>query len=296
VQVLFRRLPPPLGCLAYAPKGPLVDLQDEDTSQQLFRAVHQLCRSRRAFMCKIEPDQLVSATLAAQLEHHGFQPSQQTIQPPRTILVDVSIDEDQILKRMKSKTRYNIRLSERRGVQVHVGGPHDLNAFNELMVVTGERDRFGVRSPAYYERAWDILGQAGWARLFVATFEGQPLAGLLAFACGRKAWYIAGASGNEHRARMPTYAVQWAAIRWARERGCTTYDLCGVPDEDETTLEDHFADRHDGLWGVYRFKRGFGGRVVRYAGAFDCVYNRLLYWVYNVALGLRKRQSAIGGT
>jgi peptidoglycan pentaglycine glycine transferase (the first glycine) len=288
-QVLFRRLPMSLGTLAYVPKGPLVDYGDEDTCRRLFEAIRQLCRSRHAFMCKIEPDLPASAALSTRLARHGFHPSRQTVQPPRTILIDISVDEGQILERMKSKTRYNIRLSGRKGVQVHEGSRQDLDAFNQLMAITGRRDSFGVRSPEYYERAYDIFGQTE-AGLFVATFEGQPLAGLLALACGHKAWYIAGASGNEHRDKMPTYAVQWAAIRWAKARGCTTYDLCGVPDEDEDVLEAHFAERHDGLWGVYRFKRGFGGRVVRYAGAFDCAYNKPLYWIYNLALKLRKQR------
>ena len=90
---------------------------------------------------------------------------------------------------------------------------------------------------------------------------------------------------------MPTYALQWAAIRWARSRGCTTYDLWGVPDEDTATLEAQFAERSDGLWGVYRNKRGFGGQLVRYAGAFDHVYNRPLYQLYRFALKLRERET-----
>jgi lipid II:glycine glycyltransferase (peptidoglycan interpeptide bridge formation enzyme) len=179
-------------------------------------------------------------------------------------------------------------LSSRKGVHVHEGERADLDVFNRLMAITGQRDGFGVRSPAYYERACEIFCGADQARLFIATFEGQPLAGLLALACGPKSWYIAGASGNAHREKMPAYALQWAAIQWAKARGCTSYDLYGVPDEDEETLEAHFTERRDGLWGVYRFKRGFGGRLVRYVGPWDRVYNRPLYWLYHLALKLRK--------
>jgi lipid II:glycine glycyltransferase (peptidoglycan interpeptide bridge formation enzyme) len=124
-------------------------------------------------------------------------------------------------------------------------------------------------------------------RLFMASFEGQPIAGVLVFACGSRSWYAYGASGNEHRNKMPTYAVQWAAIKWAKARGCRSYDLYGVPDEDEETLEAGFRERHDGLWGVYRFKRGFGGQLVRSIGALDYVYSKPLYWLYERALALR---------
>jgi lipid II:glycine glycyltransferase (peptidoglycan interpeptide bridge formation enzyme) len=79
---------------------------------------------------------------------------------------------------------------------------------------------------------------------------------------------------------MPTYAVQWAAMQWAKARGCTTYDLWGVPDFPEAALEKQFTERSDGLWGVYRFKRGFGGELRRTVGSADRVYNKMLYRLY----------------
>ena len=286
-QVLFRRLP--IGrTLAYVPKGPLVGIHT-DACPALLDALHDVCRSERAILLKIEPDLFESVPLSQQLASYGFHPSAHTVQPRRTILVDITGTEKEILARMKSKTRYNIRLAARRDVRVDPGRPTDMNTFNRLMAVTGQRDDFGVHSPAYYERAHDILGRADMARLFMATYDGEPLAGLMACACGHKAWYMYGASGNEHRDRMPTYALQWAAIQWSRSRGCTSYDLWGVPDQDEETLEDCFAERHDGLWGVYRHKRGYGGQVVRYAGAFDYVYSRPLYRIYSLALKLRNQ-------
>ncbi len=102
----------------------------------------------------------------------------------------------------------------------------------------------------------------------------------MVFAYGSRAWYFYGASTNQHRHRMPTYLLQWEAMRWARDQGCTEYDLWGVPDEDEHTLEDQFAERSDGLWGVYRFKRGFGGNLRRALGPWDRVYQPVLYTFY----------------
>jgi lipid II:glycine glycyltransferase (peptidoglycan interpeptide bridge formation enzyme) len=292
-QVLYRRLP--LGThLAYVPKGPLVDLADSGMCQVLLDAVHNQCQSRRAIMVKIEPDLRMDTTpygawetVRDLLRGYGFQPGAQTIQPRRTILLDLVPDEDEILRRMKSKTRYNIRLAERKGVCIHHDREGDIDAFVQLMAVTGERNAFGVHTAAYYRRAYALLSPVGMVRLLIATYEGQPIAGLMAFACGPKAWYVYGGSGDEHRERMPNYALQWAAIRWAKVRGCLSYDLYGVPDEEQETLEAQFADRHDGLWGVYRFKRGFGGQLVRYVGAFDYVYNRPLYWLYHQALRMR---------
>jgi lipid II:glycine glycyltransferase (peptidoglycan interpeptide bridge formation enzyme) len=97
---------------------------------------------------------------------------------------------------------------------------------------------------------------------------------------GKRATYLYGASSNTHRDAMPTYLIQWEAMRWARAQGCTEYDLWGVPDASPQTLEAEFTERSEGLWGVYRFKRGFGGELRRSAGPWDRVYNRPLYNLY----------------
>jgi len=86
---------------------------------------------------------------------------------------------------------------------------------------------------------------------------------------------------------MASYGVQWAAIQWAKARGCKYYDMWGIPDEEETALEAQFETRDDGLWGVYGFKRGWGGRVVRSVGAWDRVYNPLIYSAYKLAVKIR---------
>jgi peptidoglycan pentaglycine glycine transferase (the first glycine) len=193
---------------------------------------------------------------------------------------------------MKQKTRYNIRLAGRKGVTVREGDEADLPAFYHLMKVTAERDGFGIHSREYYETVHRLLVPADQGRLLLAEYEGQLLAGLVATAFGQRACYMYGASSDEHRNLMPSYLLQWEAMLWARERGCRSYDLWGVPDEDEETLEAEFAQRNDGLWGVYRFKRGFGGRVVRTIGAWDLVYAPLRYRLYTLAVGwLNLRQA-----
>ena len=160
-----------------------------------------------------------------------------------------------------------------------------------MMEVTGERDEFGVHTGEYYRRAYQLFhhqdDQKNMCELLIASYQGTPLAGLMAFATGQRAWYLYGASNNKERNRMPTYLIQSAAIQWARQRGCTEYDLWGVPDYDEDTLEAQFSERSDGLWGVYRFKRGFGGELKRSAGAYDKVYRPLLYKAYQAIIARR---------
>jgi lipid II:glycine glycyltransferase (peptidoglycan interpeptide bridge formation enzyme) len=292
-SVLFRKLPLGLGTFAYVPKGPLVDWDNVPLVSKLFEGLDALCRVRRTFAVKIEPDieegpgiDICHSSREADTRHSA------SVQPCRTILLDLTKTEDEILAAMHQKTRYNIRLAARKGVVVHEGTEDDLPAFYALTQVTSARDDFGVHSAGYYRAALELFAPRGWARLFVAEvhetgIEPTPVAAIMVFAFGNKAWYMYGASGDEHRERMPNHALQWEAIRWAKSRGCATYDLWGVPDEDEAALEAQYLKRDDGLWGVYRFKRGFGGWLVRYAGAFDRVYNPLLYRAFLFALRRR---------
>ena len=277
-QMLLRKLP--LGLtFAYIPKGPL-----GENWQVLWPEIDRVCRQNRAIFLKVEPDAWESdaAHLAANLA--GFSAAR-PVQPYRTVLVDLNGSEEDWLARMKQKTRYNIRLAQRKDVLVKPST--DVAAFQRMMQVTGARDSFGVHNLAYYQKAYNAFSTGGDVVLLMAEYQGQALAGLMAFAYGKTAWYFYGASTNEERNRMPTYLLQWEAMRWAAARGCQRYDLWGIPDLDEQDLEAQFAGRGDGLWGVYRFKRGFGGEVRRSAGAWDRVYQPALYRLYLLYLQRR---------
>jgi peptidoglycan pentaglycine glycine transferase (the first glycine) len=285
-QVLYRSLPAGLGTIAYVPKGPVGDFDDPPALQALLDAIHPLARQRRAICLKIEPNLEDDETLPGRLQALGFRPSPQAVQPRSTILVDLDAEPETLLKRMKQKTRYNIRLAARKGVTVRPGDEGDLPAFYRLMETTAQRDGFGIHSQAYYETAHHLFVPSGQGQLLLAEYEGQMLSGLVVLAFGDTACYMYGASSDQHRNLMPTYLLQWEAMLWARAQGCRRYDLWGIPDEDEATLEAQFTQRHDGLWGVYRFKRGFGGRLVRSAGTWDLVYAPHRYRLYAAAVAL----------
>jgi len=290
-QILYRHLPAGIGKIAYIPRGPLANWSDETEMRPLLSTIKDTAQAHGAVAVTVEPDLTDDPQLREIISALGFRPAPITIQPPRTIIVDISYNEDTILGAMKSKTRYNVRLAGRKGVSVHAGSRDDLAAFNGLMAITGTRDGFDVHSPAYYEAAYDHFVPRGWASLILAEVEEEPVAGVMVFALGRQAWYVYGASSDTHRNKMPTYLVQWEAIRWARAQGCTTYDLWGVPDADEETLESDFTTRSDGLWGVYRFKRGFGGKLVRTVGTWDLVCAPARYAIYRSLSNLRQRMS-----
>jgi lipid II:glycine glycyltransferase (peptidoglycan interpeptide bridge formation enzyme) len=274
-QILFRRLP--LGLtFAYIPKGP-VGTSSTQTNTQFWADVDTLCQKKHAVFLKMEQDGW-EGDPGSSIQHDAFLSSPQHIQPRTTLVVDLRGSEEDVFNRMKPKARYNIRLAGRKDVLVH---PSDnMDAFYRIMGVTSQREEFNVHSLEYYRRAYALFYPKGMCELFVADFQGQTLAAVMAFAYGKNAYYFYGASGDVERNRKPTYPLQWETIRWAQAKGCTEYDMWGIPDEATDVDDDEAEAREDGLWGVYRFKRGFGGSIKRAHQTLDRVYNPLLYKFY----------------
>ncbi len=293
-QILFRRLAPGL-TLAYMPRGPIVDVNDHNIVAALFDALVAKARARGAFALKVEPNAHADFSFVQRVI--GNWRVATGIQPRTTIHLDLTRDLDAILAQMKPKWRYNIRLAERKGVTVRVAAADDLAAFYQLMQITGARDHFAIHSLAYYRAAFELLGDH--ARIFIAEYEREPLAAIFVTVFGGEAIYLYGASGNAHRERMPNHALHWAAIQWAKARACARYDFWGVPEERPKT-EDERQTTTDSLPsavlrpssalpdGLYQFKQGFGGVVVRYADTYDLVFSRWRYALYLRALKIRR--------
>lgn len=294
-SILFRRLP--WGqTVAYVPKGPAVDWSDTAQTRAVLTMARNAAVKARAAAIKIEPDLPASVEVETALRSYGYTPSPQRVQPLSTIILDLSGEEEAILARMKQKWRYNIRLAERKGVTVRAGGVADLPAVQALMDATGARDGFSTHNLAYHRRATELFAPQGLMTWLLAEHDGELLAAIAVFAIGSTAYYMWGASSDSGRNLMPNHAVQWAAIRWARARGCASYDLWGIPDEVGENPEAYAEQESWGegdLWGVYRFKQGFGGRVVRFTGAWDLPLSRGGYALYKLALRVRKSQ--VGG-
>jgi lipid II:glycine glycyltransferase (peptidoglycan interpeptide bridge formation enzyme) len=280
IQLLFKKLPFGFS-VGYSPRTS-VEAVESLIGGNLGQVVDRVCKKNWAIFLKIEPD---CWALDRRFESKNYRLSNHAIQPLSTIEVDITGSEDEILGGMKQKCRYNIRLAEKKEIIVRESG--NVNEFYELMQETGGRDGFEVHSREYYKTAYHLAKTADMMTLFVAEYDGAPLASLMVFAVGSRSWYLYGASSDRERNRMPAYLLQWKAIQWAKEKGCKTYDLWGIPDEMEAILERDFEKRHDGLWGVYRFKRGFGGMVKRAHPPLDRIYSKILYMVYAIRQKLR---------
>ena len=280
VQVLTRtRRVSPLGPsvgLAYVPRGPLAESRAD--AEALIEASIGEARRRGASLLRIEP---VCAAHAEVLKARGFRRTAEFVQIPRTAIVDLGSNDEVVLASFKSKMRYNIRLAARRGVRIENDSSESaFDEFYELTTTTARRQGFAIHAASYYRDVTRTFGDN--AALFVARFEGRALAALISVAFGPEAVYLYGASSDAERARMAPHAVQWAAMQWARSRGCRRYDLWGMADPN---------DPGDPMAGVHRFKLGFNPQLVEYPGTFDLPLQRVRSWV--LTSGVLRARAAV---
>jgi len=282
--VLKRPIPLVGGCLFYAPRGPIVDFTDDSLWGELLAEIRALAAEHNAVALKIDPaistqDQPVSERLqAAGFRRGSPQGDFGGVQPRYVMKVDISVEPDDLIMQFKSKTRYNIRLAGRKGVSVRSDCTRqDIADFHRILQITAQRDGFMVRDISYFYNIWDLIIQRNLGRMFLAYVEDELVGGTIAFVLGHQAWYVYGASSNQHREKMPNYLLQWEMIKWAQEQGCRVYDMRGVAREIDGQAQGESA-------GLNRFKRGFAAQYVEYIGDWDLVFRPLAYRLFTTGL------------
>jgi lipid II:glycine glycyltransferase (peptidoglycan interpeptide bridge formation enzyme) len=271
----------------YASKGPVLrDWGDAGLRRKVLGDLYLLAQEQGAIFIKIDPDVCLGTgipgsaqatedpigdTVRTDFLELGWRFSSEQIQFRNTVLVDLRPSLDELLGRMKQKTRYNIRLAERKGVTVRPGTMEDLDLLYQMYAETAVRDGFVIREREYYQMVWRTFLEAGMVEPLIAEVDTQPVAGVVIFRFAHRAWYLHGMSRQDQREKMPNYLLQWEAIRRSKQVGCTVYDLWGAPDE---------FQKDDPLWGVYRFKEGLGGKLVRHIGAWDLPVRPFYYKIY----------------
>ncbi|PKN87023.1 MAG: hypothetical protein CVU46_05725 [Chloroflexi bacterium HGW-Chloroflexi-8] len=288
-QLNLRILPMKI-LIQYIPKGPLLNWNNYDLVENVLQDISDQSKNRKAIFTKMDPDiiienQMISCSanseiyysekISSQLIQAGWHFSEDQIQFQNTVWVDLEQDEEKILVNMKQKSRYNIRLAEKKGVKIRVAKVDEYPIIYNLYAETSIRDNFIIRSKNYYLELWKTFTEAGICEILVAEFEGLPIAGLVIYYFGTRAFYIYGMSSNKHRNLMSTYLIQWEAIKRAKQKGMKVYDLWGAPAKLEDT---------DPMWGVYRFKLGLGGSLIRTIGAWDFTSRKNLYILYQKIL------------
>ena len=292
--VLVRRLALEFG-LAYVPHGPEIEEPTADREGFLV-ALSQALRPHlpRCVFLRFDlpwgigglgnhPEVLKNSA--------GLRKAPMDVQPPSTVILDLRAEEGELLTAMKNKTRYNIRLAAKKGVELsidrqqpseHRSVERALAEWYRLYEETARRDRITLHGEQYYRTLFTLAGNygAGGPELYLLTarHEGELLAGIILALKGQRAWYLYGASSDRKRNLMPGYALQWRAILLAKKRGCRCYDLFGIPPDDDPEHPMH---------GLFRFKTGFGGQVINRLGCYDLSFRPLLYRLYRLAEALR---------
>jgi len=292
-QILYRGFAARLSIL-YAPKGPLLDWDNVPLRTRVLNDLQAFAKKQGVIFLKIDPDVVLGRGVpnsegdvpensgqasAAELTRRSWVYSSDQIQFRNTVLIDLSAPEEEMLARMKPKTRYNIRLSEKKGVSVRVGTLGDLLMLYKMYAETSVRDGFVIRDENYYMTVWKLFMQDQSSTFdfrpltipLIAEVNNEPVAAIFLFMFAGRAYYVYGMSRNLHREKMPTYLLQWDAMKRAKANGCNAYDLWGAPET---------FDESDSMWGVYRFKEGLGGEVIRTLGAYDFAPTKLWYKLY----------------
>jgi lipid II:glycine glycyltransferase (peptidoglycan interpeptide bridge formation enzyme) len=272
--------------LAYIPHGPQVDVDPEDREFFLNTLARDLIEFLPLGTFFVRFDLLWGEegidNFPQPMKFHGISKAPMDIQPPDTVIINLRPSEEEILSSMHKKTRYNIKLAEKKGVEILWGTEKDLDDWYGLYKTTAERDKIVIHSLKYYKRvlalATDLKG-APEIRIVLAKHEEDLIAGIIVIMYGKKATYLYGASSNVKRNMMPAYALQWEAMKKAKEHGCEEYDMFGIPPAN---------DPEHPMYGLYRFKTGFGGEIHHRLGAWDYKYSNLVYPLYRLAELLRK--------
>ncbi len=249
VSVLVAPTLVPGGRYGYVAKGPALHA---DRIAAALGPLSELARALELAFLTIEPE--LAAGWAPPAPWRKAKP----MQPQHTSIIDLRPDPEDILAALKPKTRYNVRLAEKRGVTVERSD--DVGAFAELAQQTSARHRIQLAREPYYRAVHELMAADGTSRIFLARHQGQALAGIMVLRFAGRATYLFGASAREGRDLMPAYLLHWHAIQEIRNLGDTEYDLWGIP-----------PDQRPGhaLAGLWQFKSGWNGRLVAYAGAFD---------------------------
>jgi len=268
-----------LGYIPWGPGAP-VDSGDWKALETLSLDVAKVLGENLLFL-RFDPPWDVPVEEIHEQKKGAFHRASMDIQPPSTTIMDITGDDDALMAGMKKKTRYNIRLSEKKGVTVRQGAPGELDTWYAIYEETAKRDKIALHEKEYYQTIFNLAaGSEGDPdiRLYLAEIDGNVEAGIVVSHQGKRATYLYGASSNNKRNAMPAYGLQWTAIKAARDAGCESYDFYGIPP---------MEDPNHPMAGLYRFKVGFGGAIVHRPGSWDLPFKPGLYKVYRLLEKMR---------
>lgn len=258
----------------YCPRGPLIDYSNKDQVSALFARIKELAKQENAVFFRFDPPHLKGTKIHLK-GVKGVKKAHAHYQPESTLIVDLTPSEDEILKQMKPKGRYNIKIATKHDISIKES--ENIETFYNIFKETTTRDHFSGHPLKYYQDMMQSLG-TDRAKLFLAYYNKRPLAGAIIIYFGDTATYYFGASSNENRNTMAPYLLHWHIMRDAKKREYKKYDLFGIAPEG--VKKHHWS-------GVTDFKLKFGGQRVNYVDAQEIIFQPLWYWLLTLAKKFR---------
>jgi lipid II:glycine glycyltransferase (peptidoglycan interpeptide bridge formation enzyme) len=294
---------PVVGKYFYCPRGPIMKL-DPSTTLGMTNVIN-LARRNKAGWIRIDPENDQTLELIKNNISLPIKKAPHDMQPREILVMDISKSEEELLAGMKSKTRYNINLAEKKGVSLRITNlyeytnSNDVDRFVELVKITAKRNKITSHPENYYRKMLEVI-PSDILKLYVAEYENKIIAANLVIFYGDTATYLHGATDDEYRNVMAPYLLQWQAIKDAKKMGYRFYDFGGISTNYLPTGQAGESDtniRITNNWsGITKFKTGFTPTTepVKFPGSFDLVINTPKYFIYRLASRLRNIFSSIG--
>ena len=264
-QLTFHAIPYTPWTVGYFPKGPLPNRQMIDTLTKLGKEKH-------AVYIQLEPDATTGSVPLPASHHPMF--------TTYTFILDLTKSESELMASMHSKTRYNIKVAQKHGVQIQEDNSDEaFTQYQRLSAETTDRQGFYAHSPRYHRTMWETLKKTNIAHLFTATLNGETLAAWVLFSWNKTIYYPYGASSRNHREAMAPQLLLWEIVKWGKKQGYTSFDLWGAIGPD--------PDPKDPWYGFHRFKEGFHPTLVKFVGSYDLIISPVLYRLYKTADAIR---------
>ncbi|GCE10990.1 lipid II:glycine glycyltransferase FemX [Tengunoibacter tsumagoiensis] len=270
----------------YSSRGPTVERPDSPALGALIEYAHTIARKERAVVLRVEPniaddDPCMDNWLAA-YHRVGFRSNPISVHGRRSWVLDIQPAAETLLADFKMTWRQNVRSAERKGVTIReVSSEADFDAYYELLKLTSERDDFFIHGKDYHQEILRHFGSKGDAVLYIAEHEGEAIAAKMLIRFGDWCWDMFGATSNHKRNLKPAYLLQYRCFQWAKSRGCSYFDFRTIPEVLEPGEE---------MWGVYEYKKGYGGFSRLNMPTQDYIYRPLIYKAWRKLVEIRREQ------
>ncbi len=271
MQITFHRIPYTPFTVGYIPKGPL-------PTGDMVMELKKLGKQKNAIYIQLEPNVQEGSNEIKVSD--SLLPSHHPMFTKHTFCIDCTQSEELLLKAMHSKTRYNIKLALKHGVNIaQDNSPVAFEAYKKLSDETTARQGFYAHNHTYQKTVWEVLHAAGIATIFTATYNKKILAAWMLFVWKDKIYYPYGASSREHREVMAPTLLLWEIVKWAKAQKYTTFDLWGALGPE--------PDIQDPWYGFHKFKQGFNPKLITFIGSYDLVIQPIVYKFFVLADSIR---------